>query len=481
MDEILFLLMIMIIWFVYYLLVYIYDKTYTEKRNNYDSLVIVHQNCYSFNAKHIYLIKLYYGKPPKKFFFWTNITLDFLDDKQQTYSTINIPSKVLFDSHSHVYSQNSKKKEKFMAFILQTKISLKQTKTLRVKHDNRFADLFVYRIKIIDLMSKDTFNIMINSHIKFLPPGAHPMVQTYNCTSGLKNKTDIKPSPYLNFANILLFFFVGIHAIMFHIQYKIIDNLMAIKAEENTLFDVSLSSLFSALFGSILVTVLLFVYYLVVKHFYSKFRGIGCVWVFEKTYRWSAVIMAIILGLLATARRQIHWPDTYQDYENRNKLKLLALALAIIVYSVAFFTIVIISQYLGFMKKPEQYELESEDEVSSKPDIATNQPVVRSDSNVTFMPVFDSTHDSQPPNKNEEKPIEDKLRVRPTFASVASDFQTNSWIHFPLHSNFRVIKMFQTNYKFMIYDNAMNSIWPDFGQHSASEINSTIFYLVFID
>ena len=432
MDEILFLVMIIIIWVVFFLLVYIYNKTYSLKRKNYDSLVIVHQNCYSFNAQHIYLIKLYYGRPLKKFFFWTNITLDFLDETDQTYSTINIPSKVLFESQKHGFSEKPKNKEKFMAFILQTKTSLEQTRSLRVKHDNRSADLFIYRIKIIDLIRKDSFNVMVNSHVKFLPPGAHPRAQTYNCTSSLKNKTDIKPSPYLNFSDILLFFFVGIHAIMFHIQYKIIDYyLLNRKTNEisrnETLLEVSLLSLSSALFASILIAVLLLNYYLIIKRCYSEFRGIGLVWIIERTYRWTAVIIAVILGILASFRRQINWPIKTKNSGDKDKIKLVAMTFAIIIYSVAFFTIVLISQYFGFMKKPEEYDLESEDEVSSQADKLSEEPVIRSESNMTFKPDVSSFSDSQnDKNLTDDKPNDDKQNDKKIpYMSVGSDFKTN--------------------------------------------------------
>ena len=122
MDEILFLMIMILIWVVYYILIYINNKTYSHKTKNYDSLVIVHHNCYSFNAQNIYLIKLFYGKAHKKFFFWTNIVMDFLDDRDETYLTISIPPRVLFESQKYSFSENRKKKERFMAFILQVRI-----------------------------------------------------------------------------------------------------------------------------------------------------------------------------------------------------------------------------------------------------------------------------------------------------------------------------------------------------------------------
>jgi len=264
-------------------------------------------------------------------------------------------------------------------------------RSIRLKHDNRLAEIFIYRIKIIDLISKDSFNVMVNSNVKFLPLGAHPRAQTYNCTSGLKNRTDIKPSPYLDFGNILLFFFFGIHAIMFHIQYQILDLLVlgteVVDRDYHSFLNVSLSTIFSVLFASLIVLILLLFYYLIVKHFYSEYRGIGCVWVLETSYRSTVVIIAVCFGLLAAARRQINIPIEFKDNEDRNKIKLIALCLAIMLYSMIFFTIVLISQYFGFMKSPVEYDLQSSDEISSKADkqVVDQQVVVRSESNVPLM------------------------------------------------------------------------------------------------
>ena len=381
-DIIVNLVIICLIWIAYYICYSIYNKKYSSKYNNkysskynnFDSLVVVQQNCYSFTAKHIYLIKLHYGKSRKKFHFLSNIVLDLIDVNDKIFMTIKVPPHLLLESQKENFREDQKEsKAKLLAFVLQTKISLSEVRAVRINHDCRNGDIFVYEIKIINLISQQVVSSKAYNYVCSLSPDTDPRAQVYVCNFVGINMTDIKPSPYLNFPEVLLFFFFGFDLILFHTQYNInsMDRLFFAKKYDNYT-TMAMTGLMSGGFAITVVIIFLVFYYGMIKRNYSQLRGIGWVWFLRLSFIFFIVSMSVAFGLMS-AIKSVGLDSTAEPTPEPTRgpkiwghttYKWFATIIGSLVYSMALFTIILMTQYCGFCRDTEEYDLKLEHEPS---------------------------------------------------------------------------------------------------------------------
>ena len=426
MESIVYLLIISIIWSLYCNLIYVYNKKFSLKITNYDRLMVVRHNCYSFNARHIYLIKLFYGRARKKFFFLTTILLEFIDQKSISFLTLEIPPKVLFESQREGFKEGDKGKAKLLAFILQTKISLSDAERVRISHGCKAGDLFIYDIRIIDLITKDSYTSFVQNWIRFLTAGTHPRAQVFGITSPGRNMTDIKPSPYLIFPETAVFWILGLHYILFHTQYTI-------SSRENWFFaktydsipTMVLTSVMSALCAVILSSISSFIYYCVIKRPYSELKGIGLIWIIRFSYLFFIVCLSLVLGLIAALKQEddpsVQTIPSNDSQWDSSTLKWFAIVLGFAVFSLAFFSIAVCLRLCGLCRDGADYELRSEDDKSFKSVKTVSTKEMKSESNKSIKGLaIQSSRDS--PRKAKGLALKP---VRSQVLSTQSNFKSN--------------------------------------------------------
>ena len=411
MEWFIYILLIFILWTIYVSILFFYQKKSNLKVTNYDTLMTVHYNCFSFNARYIYLIKLFYGKSRRKFFFLTTFLLEFIDEKGITFLSVKIPPTVLFQSQKEGFREGDKGREKLLAFLLQTKISLTSAVSIRISHDCKAGDLLIYYIQIIDLISRETYISRIQKFIQFLPTGSQPNAQVFGMNFSGINRTDIKPSSNLNIPEMALFFIAGLHWILFHTQYLITSFDKGLtKSYDNNNTTMVLTALLSALTAFLVVIAIAILYYSVIKRTYAAGKGIGLIWSVRFSFLLFVVVMSIVFGFIAA----------FKTENTSNQLKWFSTIIAYVIYTLAFFSLVLCCHSSAVVKASTDYELRSEEDKSFKSVKTNPKSEKKSDSNRSIRGVVISSSDTPRTEKNlgDTKGSTTKLKAN-------SNFKTN--------------------------------------------------------
>jgi hypothetical protein len=169
-------------------------------------------------AKHLYLIKVSYGNRGHKFFIrfsYTTISLDLMDKNKRCITRVDISPKIFSATHKSNQKRGIKG-PKLLLLILQQKYPIIDLSYVKICHDCRDGNLFVYRLTIIDLITKDSYSSIITSFIKYFSHEVYSTdAQTYVCNLIGKNTCDIKPSPVMTILEMSIFLVCGLNAILF--------------------------------------------------------------------------------------------------------------------------------------------------------------------------------------------------------------------------------------------------------------------------